>query len=110
MEEILWVQVAPFKAISHLFFVLVFFILSPSSFSNNLESTPPIKLATAESFLPYASIQKTQQWKGIDYDIALAVFKAIGIQFKPTALPRTRITRMLKNKQIDGLLSASEFL
>lgn len=102
-------QVAPIKAIYHFFFLLVLLTLSPSSFSNNLESSAPIRLATAESFFPYASFQKTRQWKGIDYDIALAVFKAINVQFKPTALPRTRITKMLKNKQIDGLLSTSAY-
>ena len=102
-------QAAQIKALYRVFSLLVLFTLSTSSLANSLENTLPIKLATAENFFPYASGHQTQQWKGIDYDIALAVFKDIGIQFIPTALPRTRITRMLANKKIDGVLSTSAY-
>jgi polar amino acid transport system substrate-binding protein len=105
------VQEDPIKATLHLITFLAFLLLAPYSFSNSQVNSTPIKLATAESFLPYASYNgnKMRQWKGIDYDIALAIFQAIDVQLKPTALPRTRITRMLKNKQIDGLLSTSAY-
>jgi len=103
------VQTAPIMAISPLIILLVFLTLSPYSFSANLGNTISIKLATAENFAPYAYTNENKQWQGIDYDITSEIFKILDIQFKPTALPRARITKMLNHNSIDGLLSTAAY-
>ena len=102
-------QATPITTTHRLFILLVFLAVTPYSFSTSLQSTTPIKLATAENFTPYAYIKEPGKWQGIDYEISSAIFKAVNIQFRPIALPRARISRRLEHGQIDGLLSTAPY-
>ncbi len=69
----------------------------------------PLRLATASDFVPYAYRLANGEWTGIDVEIVHRIFEELDIPFKIVDLPRKRITLMLQEGVIDGLVSTSAY-
>ncbi|MCP5170250.1 MAG: transporter substrate-binding domain-containing protein [Hahellaceae bacterium] len=68
-----------------------------------------LSLATSEDFAPYVYFSTSGELRGIDYDIVREIFRRLDIQLKVSLLPRRRITKMLLNGELDGVISTTSY-
>lgn len=91
------------------FLLLSSFSLFAEESKDAYRSYPTITFATAERFAPYAFLENNSTWQGIDYDILKMICIKLGIPFQVRAFPRPRISFLLDNGKIDGLVSTSPY-
>ncbi len=68
-----------------------------------------LQLATVIDFAPYAYQKSDGSWEGIDYEIIRTIFDGLQIGFSIRQLPRKRITKLLEEGGIDGLVSTTPY-
>jgi polar amino acid transport system substrate-binding protein len=73
------------------------------------ESVKSLLLATSEDFAPYVYVNHDGELSGIDYDIVRELCRRLNIQLKVMLLPRLRITKMLKQGELDGVVSTTSY-
>ncbi|OZG71216.1 amino acid ABC transporter substrate-binding protein [Hahella sp. CCB-MM4] len=69
----------------------------------------PLRLASAEDVEPYVYHQESGQVAGIDYEIVREVLGRASISFDLKSFPRPRISLMLQQGFLDGLLTTTAY-
>lgn len=73
------------------------------------EAIRVLTLATSEDFAPYVYLNEAGEFAGIDYEIVREVCKRLAIHLEVMLLPRPRISRMLSQGGLDGVVSTTSF-
>ncbi len=69
----------------------------------------PLKLAAAEDVEPYVYHQADGNIGGIDFDIVREIMSRLEVEFRLLSFPRPRISLMLQQGFLDGLLTTTAY-